>query len=380
MRAVLAFLLLTTAAHAGQTFRVADDAALRAAIRKAQPGDTIRIASGAYAPGVWIENLHGTAQSPIVIEGDPQSPPEFLGGNEGWHLSDCSHVTLRRLVVGKQKSNGINIDDGGSFDTPAHHIRLEHVRVFDIGPEGNFDGIKLSGLDDFAVVDCTVEGWGGQAVDMVGCHRGTIERCVFRGKPGFSQHTGPQTKGGSSEIVLRDCTFDRAGSRPVQLGGSTGLTVFRPQGALYEAKDITVENCLFLGGDAAVACTGLDGGVFRHNTIVRPTKWIMRILQETTLPGFAPCRNMRFERNLIVYRRGDLQTIANVGPNTRPETFAFRENWWYCEDRPAARPDLPAKESDGVYGVDPHLDANHRPAPAAAQYGRQKESRSREDK
>jgi hypothetical protein len=85
-------------------------------------------------------------------------------------------------------------------------------------------------------------------------------------------------------------------------------------------------------------------------------KWVLRILQETTAPGFAPCRNGRFEKNLIVYRRTDVSTVVNMGPNTQPETFTFADNWWYCCDEPVtSRPKLPAAETCGVYGVDPQL-------------------------
>ncbi|MCR4412235.1 MAG: hypothetical protein NUV77_07390, partial [Thermoguttaceae bacterium] len=101
----------------------------------------------------------------------------------------------------------------------------------------------------------------------------------------------------------------------------------------------------------------------------------LRILQETTAPGFAPCRNGRFERNLVVFRRADLADYVNIGPNTRPETFAFRDNLWYCEDRPgSSRPRLPAEETGGVYSVDPRLatgdDGRFKPQnPKAAPYG-----------
>jgi hypothetical protein len=206
------------------------------------------------------------------------------------------------------------------------------------------------------VRDCTIEGWGGQGVDMVGCHRGLIEDCRVRGKEGFSQSAGPQTKGGSSQIVIRRCRFENAALRAVNLGGSTGLAYFRPKGALHEAKDITVEGCTFVGSQAPIAYVGVDGAVVRYNTIYRPDKWVIRILQETTAPGFAPCRNGRFEHNLVVFRRADVQTFVNVGPNTQPESFTFANNLWYCEDRPAAsRPQLPAVETGGVYGVDPRL-------------------------
>ena len=49
---------------------------------------------------------------------------------------------------------------------------------------------------------------------------------------------------------------------------------------------------------------------------------------------------------------------VNIGPNTRPETFTFVDNIWFCEDRPeASKPALPVPESGGVYGVDPRFAA-----------------------
>ena len=336
---------------------MADDSSLRAALGTAKPGTHIRIAPGRYAPELYVRNLRGTAEAPIVVEGaDAGDPPLFQGGGTGWHLVDCEYVTLRNIAVRGQSSNGINVDDGGTFDTPAHHVTLEKLRVSDIGPQGNHDPIKLSGVDDFVVRECVIEGWGGQAIDMVGCHRGLIERCTFRGKPGFSQDTGPQTKGGSRDVTVRGCFFENVGDRGVNIGGSTGLSVFRPQDAPYEAKDICVEGCVFVGGEAPVAYVGVDGAIVRYNTIYRPGKWVMRILQETTGNRFPPCRNGRFEHNLVVFRSKDVAPAVNIGPHTRPDTFRFAENLWFCEDRPdRSKPDLPAAETGGLYGIDPKL-------------------------
>jgi hypothetical protein len=65
------------------------------------------------------------------------------------------------------------------------------------------------------------------------------------------------------------------------------------------------------------------------------------------------------EHNLIVARRAVLRTAANVGPHTQAETFAFRENYWFCSDRPeASRPVLMVAEEKGVYGVDPDVTLN----------------------
>lgn len=321
-------------------------------------GDRVMLAPGAYRPGIHLRNVSGTREAPIVIEAEnPRDPPTFVGGTTAVQLSDCNFVTLRNLSASGQTGNGFNIDDAGSFDTPSVGIVLEGLRVSDVGPVGNCDAIKLSGVQDFVVRDCVIEGWGGQGVDMVGCHRGTIEGCTFRGKAGFGQATGPQTKGGTSRIVIRRCLFENAAARGVNVGGSTGLQFFRPQGAPHEARDITVEDCTFIGGETPVAFVGVDGALFRHNTIVRPGKWVLRILQETRGEAFVPCRNVRFERNLVVFRAAEVRTQVNIGDATAPQTFEFLENLWFCEDNAArSRPTLPAAERDGVYGIDPRLE------------------------
>ena len=125
---VLVLLAVAPALAAEPAVEVRDDASLRAALKIAQPGTHIRIIPGRYGPGVWAANLQGTVKQPIIIEGsDEKNPPLFEGGSEAWHLSDCSFLTLRNIAVRKQTSNGINIDDGGTYETPTHHITLEKL-------------------------------------------------------------------------------------------------------------------------------------------------------------------------------------------------------------------------------------------------------------
>ena len=340
---------------------VTTDAELRATIRDAKPGTTIRIAPGTYAAGIYASGLASSAEHPIVIEGaDPKNPPVFEGGAEAIHLTDAAYVTLRHLVIRGQTGNGINIDDGGSYDTPAHHVTIEHVTFRDIGPRGrgNHDALKMSGVDEFVVRNCTFDGWAGQAVDMVGCHRGRIESCAFRAREGFDSTTGPQAKGASSDIVITKCRFTGPIQRGVNIGGSTGLPYFRPappQTGAYEAKGVTVEACDFRDGVVApIAFVGVDGAVARGNTIHRSGKFVFRILQETTASGFVPCRNGLIEKNIIVFRRRDVREVINIGPNTDATSFRFVGNQWYCEDEPArSKPELPSRETDGAYGVAP---------------------------
>jgi hypothetical protein len=335
---------------------VADTQQLREALARAKPGETIRIAPGDYRGGLTGRGLHGEPSKPIILKAaDPKRPPVLEGGTTGLHLSQVSHLELHDLIVTGATGNGINIDDGGFLDKPSHHLLLRGVVVRDIGPTGNRDGIKLSGVDDFRVESCTVERWGsgGSGIDMVGCHRGEVVGCTFR-HGDTTGSDGVQIKGGSREVVIRRCRFEHAGQRGVNLGGSTDLAYFRPKPQGYEAKAVTVEDCTFNGSMTPVAFVGVDGAVVRHNTIFRPRRWGFRILQENREPGFVPCRNGHFTDNLIVYRSDEMVLPINIGDATDPQSFTVARNAWYCLDVPdRSRPRLPIPEIDGLYGVDP---------------------------
>ncbi len=356
------FIARETSAVAEVTVR--DAAGLRAAVAAAQPGTWIRMAPGTYPGGFSFANLRGTMEQPVVIAAaDPANPPVIEGGANGIQLTDPAFVELRDLVIRGATGNGLNIDDGGSFATPAREVVLRRLRIVDVGPTGNRDGIKLSGVVAFRVEGCTVERWGtgGSGVDMVGCHDGLIVNNVFRHLPSTASEgaNGVQTKGGSRNVVIRRNRFEHAGSRGVNIGGSTGLTFFRPPleatGEHWEAKDIRVEGNTFLGTAAPIAFVGVDGAEVRFNTIYRPERWAIRVLQETTAPGFVPSRNGRFTDNLVVFHSSQWSSGGvNVGAGTAPATFHFARNGWYCLDQPArSRPTLPTAESGGTYGVSP---------------------------
>jgi nitrous oxidase accessory protein NosD len=347
--------------------RVRDVAGLRKAAAAAAPGTRILLEEGEYAGGVALDGLRGAPGKPIrIAAADPVRPPVFRGGGVALHLTDPAHVEIEGLVISGMSGNGINIDDGGSFDTPAEHITIRGVKVTDIGSRGNQDGLKLSGVTDFRIEGATIERWGtggGSAIDMVGCHRGVIEGCTFRHEDAEGS-SGVQTKGGSSAIAIRGNRFEGAGGRAVNIGGSTGAAYFRPPlpkevakpEGLFEAKDILVEGNTFIGGTAPVAFVGCDGATVRFNTIWKPRRWALRILQETRIPGFVPCQNGEFADNIIVFEAARWRGAVNIGADTAPATFRFARNIWYALDEPArSRPDLPAPEEGGVHGRDPLL-------------------------
>ncbi|MDG3002566.1 right-handed parallel beta-helix repeat-containing protein [Paludisphaera mucosa] len=337
---------------------VADDAQLRKALAEARPGTTIRIAPGRYAGGGFVRELRGEPNAPILIRGaDPKRPPVIQGGTFGLQLSRVAHVELRDLIVAGASDNGINIDDGGELETPSHHVVLRNLTIRDIGPEGNHDGVKLSGLADFRVEGCTLERWGanGSGIDMVGCRRGEVVDSTFRHGDEVGS-SGVQMKGGTRDVAVRRCRFEHAGQRAVNLGGSTGLPFFRPKPEGFEGKDLLVEDCTFVGSASPVAFVGVDGATVRRNTLYRPRYWAFRILQENRSPGFVLSRGGKFVDNLIVYRSDELRTAVNVGSGAAPETFTLAGNAWYALDDPAhSRPKLPVPEAGGVYGVEPHF-------------------------
>jgi hypothetical protein len=91
----------------------------------------------------------------------------------------------------------------------------------------------------------------------------------------------------------------------------------------------------------------------RHNTMVHPAKWVMRILQETRGERFPACREGVFENNLIVFDRR-LRTAVNVGTATAPKSFILRNNAWFGVDG-APRPRCELPEAGAIRGVDPKL-------------------------
>lgn len=356
-------ILIPAGDHArGADVKVDGAAELRAAVATAKPGTRLLLASGDYGGGFHFTNLRGEESQPIIIAAaDPRHPPVFRDANTGLQLSNPAHVELHDLKFTKLAHNGLNIDDGSNAtNASARRIVLRGLQVSDVGSDGNHDGIKLSGLWDFRVVGCTIERWGtkgGSAIDMVGCHRGTIEECTIRhNDPEPPNCTGVQAKGGSSDLLIRRNRFEHAGGRSVNIGGSTGLKYFRPalaEGADHaEARNLRVEGNTFIGSTAPVAFVGVDGASVRFNTIDRPGRWALRILQENKSAGFVACRNGEFTDNTILFESAHWsEGGANIGSGTAPATFKFARNWWYCRDNPdRSNPRLPTPEVEGTYG------------------------------
>lgn len=341
-------------------------ASLSAAAADARPGDTLMFRAGTHAGGGHVSNLQGSSDRWITIMGDPSGTTLIEGGTNAFQLSDPAYLRITGLEFDGQTGNGINIDDGGSFDTPAHDLVIEHCRWRGIGATGNNDQLKMSGVDNFVVRFCDFRNGspGGSMIDMVGCHYGRFEDNRFEN--GGSNCI--QAKGGTHDILITRNSFYRGGQRAINIGGSTGLQYFRPQNADFEAKNIMVWANVFTGAVAPIAYVGAVRCAVLQNTIYLPEKWAVRILQESTDARFQQCGENLFQNNIVIVDdRADAPTF-NIGPNTRPETFLFTNNLWFHNGNSGwGGPNTPTPEQNGIIGSDPLLrapamiDGNFRP-------------------
>jgi hypothetical protein len=333
---------------------------------RATPGTAVVVHAGTYSGGMFLEGIVGTAAAPIWIGGAPgEARPVIQGGTNGMQLSRARYLVLHSLEVRNAIGNGINCDDGGEYANPdaAGFLVFRDLFIHDIGASGNEDGLKLSGIYDFWVLDCEIARCGGAAsgslIDMVGCHRGMVARCSLH----EASANALQCKGGTSDVELRWSRLEECGQRAVNIGGSTGFEFFRPPLSTTqpnaEARNIRVAANVIQGSNAALAFVGAVDCTAANNTIITPHNWLIRILQETVTSGgytFLPCGNNTVENNLFSFDRADLSTYVNVGANTDAPSFTFRNNLWYAYDNPAASsPNLPAPETGGIRGVNPQL-------------------------
>ncbi|MES2379310.1 MAG: right-handed parallel beta-helix repeat-containing protein [Bacteroidota bacterium] len=324
---------------------------INTAAKAAVAGDTILVHNGTYPGNQTIDNLQGTRNKWIYILGEEKSAVSINGGSAALMGNDVAYLHIEGFTFSQQTDNGVNISDGASYASPSHHIIFKDCIFRDIATTGNNDQLKLSGVDEFTIFQCTfINGSpGGSGIDMVGCHKGLISKCLFE----KSGSNAAQMKGGSSEIRIEGCLFKNAGERAINLGGSTGLPFFRPMDAKWEASDLKVYGNVFIGSDVPVAFVGCTRVEVVNNTIYKPTHWVLRILQENRdTVRFGKCSNNIF-RNNVIFMDDKVRVVCNAGPGTVPTSFTFSNNAWYRTGIALNSVQLPAAEKNAIIGKDP---------------------------
>ena len=342
-------------------------ATLEHAAGLASAGDSVIIHEGTYAGGGYIANLEGTLAAPIWIGGaDGEARPLIDGGGQAFQLSEARYVIVHDLEIANATQNGINADDGGNVADPeaARFIVFRDLDIHDVGAGGNQDCLKLSGIDDYWVLDSSFArcggGGSGSAIDHVGCHAGLIHGNSFTDLS--EGGSAVQNKGGAADIEIRANWFEDGGQRAINMGGSTGFEFFRPPLSMdepnVEARDIRVIANVFIGGVTPMGFVGCVDCLVANNVLHTPGNWVFRILQETTSTPdyeFLPASEGRFINNIIVFD-GQVGTAVNVGAGTDPDSFTISTNLWYRLDDPAQSDPpggLPVAESGGIIGEAP---------------------------
>ena len=296
-----------------------------------------------------------------------ETRPVLEGEAEGLHLVRARYVIVHDLEVRSTYYNGINSDDGGDYanSQAAQYQIFRNLYIHWVGGMDNEDCLKLSGVNHYYVLNSEFTVCGGlgsgSGLDQVGCHQGLIAGNYFHDISGNAVQTKGGSRGhrhpGEPHAKLRGAgdqhrRFNRFRVLPPPL-------IHQP--AQFRRRDIRVIANLIEGSVTPLAFVGAVDSLAADNTLVDPTNWLMRILQETITSGdyeFLACGNNSVVNNLFYFNRDDLNTYQdiNIGPNTDPDTFIFSHNLWYAHDDPAhSQPDLPVAETSGMVGQDPLL-------------------------
>lgn len=318
-------------------------------IPRVKPGDEVILMPGRHRDAS-IESLMGTAKKPIVIRGaDPDDPPVIEAEREGIRIKRAAHLTIKNVKIVGGTIAGISITDplplppasaDPSQQAPAEEsgvgIVVQNVSITKVGPRGQRHALVLTGLRQSRVQDCTFEGWGGSAIEVVACREIAILRCAFTGIKDFTQHHGIRVRAGSDRVLIESCRFDNAGERVVSFGGMSESKEFRPPppgeagaGKVAEATRVSVERSIIKGGRCAVTYVHADDCLFRNNTILRPKICPLALLSEHEDPRFTAGQRNIFGLNIIVWEPGDLQRLIEIGPRASSEKFLIESNVWW---------------------------------------------------
>lgn len=357
MKIILIIIIITSSLSFSKTYNFCSSCELNnfnTAFSLLQSGDTLLIAENTYNGGTYHENLKGNINNYIYIIGNGNVI--INGGYSAFQITDWEYVRFENLTFQNQTSNGFNVDDGGTTDSPTQYIQFHNCTFKDMQSTGNNDLLKLSGLDNFLISNCTFENGspGGSGIDMVGCHSGTITQNSFTNMGSEAI----QGKGGTSELYIERNYFINAGNRGINLGGSTGLDFFRPIDAKYEAKNLWVYSNIFVGSMAPLAFVNSINIEIINNTFINPDKWIFRILQESVGERFIECGDNSIINNLFYVNENINFTPVNIGPNTRPESFEITDNFFYNLSNSNWSPNL-INPSKNYMNIDPMINSDY---------------------
>jgi hypothetical protein len=374
-------------------------------VGKFRPGDEIILMPGRHRPASF-DRLAGTAEAPIIIRGaSPQKPSIIASQLDGIRVKEGAHLVIQDLQISGGSASGIWIGAaqpesetqaaepdavltprlGASNDKVrtqrARDILIRNVSISKIGPRGQRHGIFLTGFVDVRIDGVRIEGWGGSAIELLACEDVAITKSQFRGIEDHSQNCGVRARAGCDRVNISGCRFENAGDFVISMGGKSNPEDFVPpipadaaSASLAEATRVQVEHCTIIGGLCAAAFIHAEHCNVQANTIVRPRRCALGLLNDSPDVRIKPTGPNVFGANLVFWQAGDIVRLAEVAEGVNGDALVLEPNLWWSneslEDRRKLGP-LPGKDAmEQQFDLDPKLDKNFKPTvPAARAFG-----------
>jgi hypothetical protein len=308
------------------------------------PGDEIILMPGRHRDAT-LENVHGSAQKPVLIRGaTPKDPSRIDAERYGLRLINPRHVIIKDLAIDGATIHGIHLDGAASDEegrsatrSPAPgHVSITNVMVTNTGPRGQRHAIHVQNVDDVRIQSCRIEGWAGSGIEVMGSKNVSISRCELVGKSDHMEVSGIRVRGMSERVRIDRCWIAEPGDQGVCIGGGTKavdlpeLPPTSAPGSLHEATNVQVAGCLIVGGESAVAFVNCVRASVRECTIVDPRQAVVSIRTEQEDPRFGPPGDCNFDRNLITWAADGLSRLTHLGPDATLEGVVLLENLWWA--------------------------------------------------
>lgn len=265
--------LLAVIPGRGATTSVTDTSELERALAAARPGDTIRMAAGAYEPVVISRS--GTPAAPITLTGPPGAAITGSGTGYSLHLDGASHWQLVGFTV---SGGGKGVMTDGSTG-----LLLDSLTVSDTGDEAvHFRG----GSSDNTIQRSTIRNTGlNQPEFGEGVYVGSA-------KSNWKKYSGGQPDLSMNNRVVGN-TFERITAENVDVKEETGGTLIA--GNRFDGSAISGENF----ADSVVDVKGYDSTV-TGNVTTGNAPALKNIIEThvITEPETSGCGN-RIENNRV---------------------------------------------------------------------------------
>lgn len=282
-----------------RAIHVSTDTELKAAIKDAQPGDTIYLATGSYAPLI----IRGVALDLTITSADSANPAIMTGLT----MRDASGVTFSNLTMSASLGthNAFTVlgasdvsFDGITMHGPANMGSGKEVSPFIIRESERVSvtnsefhdvkqAIQLLNVENVAISGNSFSDIGGGAVRGSGVSNSQITDNHFSsfhdasGSAGAIQLNTTQQAKSAHDIVITGNVIVRGDGDPMQ------AIFIRDQGGKLPYQDLTVTDNVVLGGAYnAIMIDGVEGGIVKDNLVAGyddQRSWIRVITDKDTI-------------------------------------------------------------------------------------------------